>query len=211
MCQAGSMKQKDKRYFSDFSWQKTMETDKCNNSPVSYLKLLLLCWMIICNQNSVYRQTHLSVSKLCLSSICFEDLIPFSFSLTILSPCLHSLAFSSCCAIRDQWWLTCVSASSMGCVPSRAIMSFTAQDFPWNNTVVWQIVGEDDWMFPFLAATLLLSADWSEVMWSATCLQIGAGSNISRWSCAAAPCVQEQGTRIFSFFHGAALWLLSVV
>lgn len=50
-------------------------------------------------------------------------------------------------------------------------MSFSAQGFPWNDNVAWQIVAweSDDWMFQVLAAcaSLVLSADCSDVMWSA--------------------------------------------
>lgn len=136
--------------------------------------------------------THLSTKLICLSPngvcfhlslICFGDLISFSdHPLSLYSLCgLQSLLRYNRSAMTDA----CESLQHGLCVqtsPSRAIMSFSAQDFPWNNKVAWQIVarGDDDWMLRFLAASLLLSADWSEVMWSATCLEVGTGSSFSR-------------------------------
>lgn len=134
--------------------------------------------MMVCNQHSVYRQAHLSVSKLCLcssvfklfgSSNFFSFFFFFDHPLSLYSLLgLQSLLRYKRSAMTD----VCECIQHGLCVqisPSRAIMSFSAQDFPWNNKVAWQIVvrGDDDWMFQFLAASLLLSADWSEVMWSA--------------------------------------------
>lgn len=119
-CQTGSMKQ-------------IMIKDTCHNSPVSYLNILLLCWIIACNQNSVYQQTHLSVSKPCLSW---------------RSNHLYSYSLSSCCVIRDRRWLACVSASRMGCVsnllPAVQLCHFLLRISP--ETTQWQIVvqGEDE-------------------------------------------------------------------
>lgn len=132
------------------------------------------------------------LSRNCVVLICLQAVLELSvLSLTVLSLSffLSSLfglqfplryersALTDVCE-RIQHGFLCPNS------PSHAIMSFSAQDFPWNNKVAWQICGmKKRWLnvsvFLAACASLLLSADRHEVMWSVPAWKLkGAGLNL---------------------------------